>query len=378
MVAERPIRGRSLCGFQRVLLQPLGKSCHTRRVLAAGLRQAGRKDAETLSFGLQWKWPLREGTMTIRMPNARTGAGSPVTTESRGLKGKRLQCTYCTAEVAFAPGQFRPSGDAKSHVPPHFHLRRNAVHAPACKYGLPHLLDIIARADSSKIVRSLEDGTLEFHLHSLCDALRRAEARVDARYGVTKDSHGSSENWLAPYLRTATDVLLLRGAASSLAGLEHGLHLMDGNKRVHWRDFYFDCDHYMSCFKKTSTSPRREMLAVVRGVVESAEDSARGPRSGGVVDIVSPRRSVRDGEAMQGPVSVSILTSGLSNLQALRPGQEITALGFWKASEIVSGSNGNGGGGERLTSPTNCTLTLAPKFTSQISAATWSLDEISI
>lgn len=160
----------------------------------------------------------------------------------------------CACSVRFVPRhqQNRSNRIESIDVPAYIGLSTGSEHAEGCRYDAAKRFTAIADQSDPEFLSALGDGKRELRLFALHNGLRKpglsgdasvaAGNRPAAKAGSSSTDFAASERKLDSYLRTASDLVVLRAMCESDALLAAELTLRMGAKRIPWKQFFFEAD----------------------------------------------------------------------------------------------------------------------------------------
>ncbi|RCK32476.1 hypothetical protein TH9_12120 [Thalassospira xiamenensis] len=195
-------------------------------------------------------------------------------------KGKEpLICIKCNAKITHQSQHTRQLSDRAILIPAYFRLMPGEVHGRGCDFALEAKITEMV-SDSHGIIESISEGKFLFRLVLLKGELEKIANSRDADNNnsinsVAKD-FSQNQGKLLAYLNSALRVSKLRAICDDDSEIaKHVKIVVEGMKKVPWRDFFIEIDHYSDLFDKLIKRRVFEPKAI-NGVVASIKKIRNG------------------------------------------------------------------------------------------------------
>jgi hypothetical protein len=284
--------------------------------------------------------------MASKMSAACDASNTPITismAESEICR-KPLKCEFCNASVGFVKGHFRTVGDDSVYVSPFFRLNQGQRHSKTCQYDVHGQITVIARESESDILVAINEQRYELRLLAVKKAFedlneldwKAKSSNAEVVPHTTEKIYIEAETRLGGYINTAQRVLKVRTACEKHSEIEAALHLVFEDKRLRWRDFYFEDDHHFSCFSKVDLNTVQVPVAI-KGTVKT---KVVVKNKYAVINLFPTNRKTDLVDVLD-VTCFSIWSTDLNTFKCHEEGSGILAFGIWKSRGVKESDNKN-------------------------------------
>ena len=263
-------------------------------------------------------------------------------------------------------------------VPAYIGLSKASEHAEGCRYDAKKRFTSIADQSDPEFLSALSDGKRELRLLALHNGLRKPGFSGDASIagGDRQPAQASqsstdfiaSERKLDSYLRTTSDLVVLRAKCESDALLAAELTLRMGEKRIPWKRFFFEVDHFDEAWSLIRRGGETVYPIALVAVVKSRHSPPPGATyKSSFLNCVPQTRETADPQRVE-TFEVSIAHLDAAWLSSFPVGSEVAMFGFWKAADVTERVAPDRHDRSRSITYVTHKLTLIPKFKKQLAA----------
>lgn len=203
----------------------------------------------------------------------------------------------CSARLKFVDTYVKGE-EYETTVAAHFSLISSTTspHAENCDYNLEAQVRVAAR-EAPNLLYSLRNGTCEFRLHVLADALQSKVASNDTGGGARNGRDVSptsleyhTQGTLSAYLSSASRIAVLAARVEDNQDLSRRIKLRFRDEAIPWTDFYFDEENLRRCFQYVRQRPYQPIC--VTGEIKAIEEP-NDTRKFKTIRLKSPQRDAK-------------------------------------------------------------------------------------
>lgn len=253
----------------------------------------------------------------------------------------------CACSVRFVPRhqKNRSNRIEPIDVPAYIGLSTGSEHVECCRYAAEKRFTTIADQSDPEFLSALGDGKRELRLLTLHNGLRKpglsgdafaaAGNRPPAKAGQSSTDVVASERKLDSYLRTTSDLVVLRAMCESDALLAAELTLRMGAKRIRWKQFFFDVDRLDEAWELVRQGGETAHPIALAAVVRNHHSPGPGATyKSSFMNCVSLTRKTADPKRRE-TFEVSVAHADAAWLSSFPVGSEVAMFGFWKAADAA-------------------------------------------
>ncbi|PRC92124.1 hypothetical protein [Solimicrobium silvestre] len=276
--------------------------------------------------------------------------GAPITLDDAKFAPKQdYRCEKCTATVLYNAGSNPERFGRSVKVEHYFKLKKGFTHEDLCKFNILGQVKIIAKESDKNFIKQLKDGQYELRLllpsegnsSNQVNAARKENDHDNDTKNSATTSYVSSGN-LNSYLNTAAAVLKLRAFCEEHSEVENHLTLRFDTISVHWKDFYFEIDHYKRLYRILSKATVIYPIAVSGKVkeIKKLESKTKLGTFFWKIDLDVPFEKPDENGTVK-KTQVSISTSESRLIDQIKGNEDIVIFGKWRAEKVNSQPNQN-------------------------------------
>ncbi|WP_454709181.1 hypothetical protein [Delftia acidovorans] len=286
----------------------------------------------------------------------------------------------CACSVRFVPRhqQNRSNRIESIDVPAYIRLSTGSEHAEGCRYDAAKRFTAIADQSDPEFLSALGDGKRELRLFALHNGLRKpglsgdasvaAGNRPAAKAGSSSTDFAASERKLDSYLRTASDLVVLRAMCESDALLAAELTLRMGAKRIPWKQFFFEADRLDEAWEFIRRGGEAAHPIALAAAVRHHHSPGPGATyKSSFMNCFSLTRKTADPRRLE-TFEISVAHADATWLSSFPVGSEVAMFGFWKAADAVERVVPDKRDKSQSTTYVTHKLTLLPRFKKQLAS----------
>ena len=286
----------------------------------------------------------------------------------------------CACSVRFVPRHQKNRSNRIDpiDVPAYIGLSKGSEHVAGCRYDAKKRLTTIADQSDPEFLGALEDGKRELRLLALHNGLRKPGLSGDASVAVgnrpaTKSGQSStdviaSERRLDSYLRTTSDLVVLRAMCESDALLASELTLRMGARRIPWKRFFFEADRLDEAWELVRQGGETAHPIALAAIVRSHHSPGPGATyKSSFMNCYSLSRKTADPRRWE-TFEVGVAHVDAAWLSSFPVGSEVAMFGFWKAADAVVRVAPDKRDKSQSITYVAHKLTLLPRFRKQLAA----------
>ncbi len=286
----------------------------------------------------------------------------------------------CACSVRFVPRhqKNRANRIEPIDVPAYIGLSKGSEHAVGCCYDAQKRFTTIADQSDPAFLSALNEGKRELRLLALHNGLRKPGLSGDAsvvagnrpagKTGQSSADFAASERRLDSYLRTTSDLVILRAMCESDTLLAAELTLRMGAKRIPWKQFFFEADRLDEAWERIRQGGEAAHLIALAAVVKNHHRPGPGATyKSSFLNCVPLTRKTADPRRLE-TFEVSVAHLDATWLSSFPVGSEVAMFGFWKAADAVERIVPDRRDKSQSTTYVTHKLTLLPRFKKQLAS----------